>query len=423
MQRQNRFPGTLLLVLICGLTYSIQSTPQDRRSKSAKSGKATAQKVDPFLDPASGPITLPKLLDLLQRIKEDIETEGRVLRAISIRGFSSPLTPESVEQINAAGGSPKLLDLLREKAPPPPPMPEKKEEPTGSLTLQCGPAECEISVQGGKSISTKEGSVTISGLKLGEVVVDYKKPGYFSQQRKATVKSPQDAPVMVELEPGNNTQLEFGKRLFKAMMDALGGEETMQKDSASFAGSGSATFFDTGGSGTEWNLTLMFYPNKATLDIKNSGGAIKLECQGEACQLQPGSKLLGKRVKPGGAQNLETALRQFRKYHLPAILNRMSSTKTRLLAKTGSVPASADQHLQIEASSETYDVLLNPQLLPAVITFTSKTGLGSGLSIGFADYTELGATRYPRTTEIKLPEGKQGLRVHLDQLTSQTGPK
>ena len=36
--------------------------------------------------------------------------------------------------------------------------------------------------------------------------------------------------------------------------------------------------------------------------------------------------------------------------------------------------------------------------------------------ISFDDYTEVGKSHYPRTTEIKLPDGKQGLRIHFDQI-------
>src|SRR5262245_22907868 len=139
--------AALLSLLLCGLTYPNPGGPQARRPP-AKSEKGTPQRIDPFLDPASGPITLPKLLELLQRIKEDIETEGRILRAIDSRGVSFPMTAENVEQIKAAGGSSRLLDLIRRKAPSPPLNLIPKEEPKGSLTLQCRPAECEISIQG-----------------------------------------------------------------------------------------------------------------------------------------------------------------------------------------------------------------------------------------------------------------------------------
>jgi hypothetical protein len=115
------------------------------------------------------------------------------------------------------------------------------------------------------------------------------------------------------------------------------------------------------------------------------------------------------------AQELETALRQFQTYQLPAVLERMISNKTQLSAKTADVPASREQHLRVEGNGLKYEIVLNSQLLPVLITLESKTGLDSGLSIGLSDYAALGASKYPRITEIKFPDGRRGIRVKLEQ--------
>ena len=429
MLKRNRFRyrGRVQAVLLCVFLIGASTSSAQRGQKRPVPARQTPrQTLDPFLDPASGPVTLAKLLDLLQWVREGIQTEGRILLAIEARGVGFPMTPANAQIIAAAGGSLKLKELLERKAPPPPPPPPPppvEKEPTGALTVQCEPAECEITVRGGPpSLDTKNGTARISGLKLGEALVDILKPGYLDQHRAVAIKSGADDFLHVTLEPDANTQAEFGARFFKAMVAAAGGE-AIQKDLAVFSATGSATLFDTAGSGTEWNLTVTFHPGQATLEAKNSAGGLKLECRGETCQAQPAGKLFAKRLSREQAQILETNLRQFRTYQFAALLDRMTSAGMQATAKTANVPGSGEQRLRLEGKSEAYNIALDAQLLPRFIIFESKTGLGSGLTLGFADYAVVGASRYPRTTEIKFPDGKQGLRVRFGQFGSQSGAK
>jgi hypothetical protein len=422
-----RYRGRVQAVLLCVFLIGVSTSSAQRGQKRPVPARQTPrQTLDPFLDPASGPVTLAKLLDLLQWVREGIQTEGRILLAIEARGVDFPMTPANAQIIAAAGGSLKLKELLERKAPPPPPPPPPppvEKEPTGALTVQCEPAECEITVRGGPpSVGTKNGIARISGLKPGEALVDILKPGYLDQHRAVAIKSGADDSLQVALEPNANTQAEFGARLFKAMVAAAGGE-AIQKDLAVFSATGSATVFDTAGSGTEWNLTVSFRPGQATLEAKNSAGELKLECRGETCQAQSGGKLFAKRLSREQAQILETNLRQFRTYQFAAFLNRIISAGMQATAKTANVPGSGEQRLRLEGKSEAYNIALDAQLLPTFITFESKTGLGSGLTLGFADYAMVGASHYSRTTEIKFPDGKQGLRVRFGQFGSQAGAK
>jgi hypothetical protein len=416
--------GLLPLILSGLLVYGVSSSGAGQGKPAPKSPQT---RIDPSLDPASGPVTLPKLLNLLDLMKQRIQTEGRIVLIIQARGVDFPMTPDHVEQIKAAGATSKLISVLMEKAPTPPSPPAQPAPPpqpqTGSVSAQCRPAECEVSVQGGPYVGTKDSVATISGLTLGDVVVDFRKTGYLGQQRTASVKIQPGEPVIVELQPTQDTQAEFGARLFKAMLDALGGEDAVRKNLQSFSATGSATCYDPDGARTEWNLTASFHPKKATFDAKSSAGALRLECTGETCQPQSPGKLFGKRLPRDKSQKVETDLRQFRSYHLAAILERIMSAKAALSAKTADLPAHSDQHLRVESNGEKYEIVLNAQLLPTLITFESKTGLDSGLSIGLADYKPLGNSQYPRVTEIKFPDAKQGLRVQFDQAAPQDAAK
>ncbi len=413
----------LAVLLAAGWGAPFLAFPQARPQPSPS--KKSRPAVDDFLNPASGPLSLPKLLELLRLVKEDIETEGRLLRAIEARGIDFPMSSANTARIVNAGGSEKLRQLLQTKAPtaaPPAGATKKPEEIPGSLEVQCEPVECEVSVQGGTPVSSDNGVARVSGLKAGELFVDVRKSGYIGQQHPVTVKPGAAASLAVQLDPDGNTKTAFGTRLFQAMIAAAGGD-SRQKDFASISATGAATLFDNAGTASEWNLTVSFRSNLDTFEAKSAAGEFKLECRGETCQAQTGGRLFGKRLSREQAQALETAFRQFRSLHFDAFLDRLVAAKLQATATSATIPASGEQHLRLEGASDLYEVTLNTDLLPAFIAVQSKTGLGSGLALAFADYSPVGASRYPRSTEIKFPDGKQGLRVRLGAVNSAPAAK
>jgi hypothetical protein len=123
------------------------------------------------------------------------------------------------------------------------------------------------------------------------------------------------------------------------------------------------------------------------------------------------------------AQILETNLRQFRTYQLASLLDRMVTAGMQPTARIAILSGSAEQRLRLEGTSEACIISLDAQLLPTLITFESRTGLGSGFAVGYDDYALMGRSYYPRTTEIKFPDGKQGLRVRLSQLRPPVGAR
>ena len=83
--------AVLLCTILIGAAVSSAQSGQKRPVPATQTPRQT---LEPFLNPASGPVTLAKLLDLLQRVREGIETEGRILLAIEARGvdtFPDPL--------------------------------------------------------------------------------------------------------------------------------------------------------------------------------------------------------------------------------------------------------------------------------------------------------------------------------------------
>ena len=413
MRRSNLgFCGLVLAVHVAASTHAF--------------GQSAARR-DPFVDPASGPLSLKEVLDLVNSVKQGVESEGRVIRAIDARGVDFTFTVQSQSRLEQAGASARVTDLVRKKAPapvstpapppspPPPPATPPPVQPTGTLTLHCEPSECEVSVEGGPVISTTHGSVSIPGLKIGEVVVDVRKQGYFGQQPSLVIRANLETSLAVTLEPDNPTRAEFGKRLFEAMRQAVGGTADHRAQLA-FSTTGSATVIDRAGTSSEWNFSAAFRPGQASLEVRGVAGRLKLDCRGETCQANSGKKPAIKGLSPEHTLAVETGLRQFRSWQFAALADRLFSDEMRPTSKSADLTGSVEQSLRLEGRNEAFDVTLDKRLLPATVTVESKSGLDVGFTIGFADYVTLGSSQYPRTTEIKLPSSKQGVRIRLDDV-------
>jgi hypothetical protein len=162
---------------------------------------------------------------------------------------------------------------------------------------------------------------------------------------------------------------------------------------------------------------------------ESSAGNVDYLCSGQRCsERKKGHFALrgSKGVQSAVAVTLEANLRAFAQYHLGPVLQSLLSPSVRLEATTANDKPEADQHLRAELSDTVYNLTLGPDLLPSVVEYESKMGLGSGLRILFSDYGNItgaekakdGSTlRYPRHTTIRLPDSEQhGIEVKLDKI-------
>ena len=279
------------------------------------------------------------MMEFLQEVRDDTQTEGRIIVIVNARGVDFPLTAETEKQLRGAGASTRVLAAVRAKAP-----------------------------------AAKE-------------------------------------------EADESRQAASGAKLFDGMVKTLGGEAGIGPSLNHFSIGGSVTSFDAAGSSTNWNLTAVFYGNRAEFTAESSAGQLKLNCTGETCNAVPDSRL-----KSDDAQKLETNLRHFRNYQFAALIRRMMMEKTRVMAKSVTVPTAGEQHLRVECGGESYDILLDGRMLPLLVTVESRSGLGSGITIAFDDFAALGSSRYPKATDVKLPGANQGIRVRLDRIEPVAAP-
>jgi hypothetical protein len=337
--------------------------------------------------------------------------EAALISTITKEGLSFKPTEEDLEAFRKKGGSEKLITAIknartppeREPPPPPPPPPPPKE---GRLTVGCQPAECNVSVNGGPFVSTKDG-VLPQTLREGLATVTVTKEDYEPDQKQqvADVKENKPARLDFTFKVSHAALERIGDRLFGQMMEALGGPAGL-KASKVVRGSGTLKSH-ADGKITEWDLA-------AFIDLPANGYFI-LSGRGQKYEVSRTDS--GFVWKPQGAEvrELEDCLRWIQDYQIANTVGRLQGTSFKMLA---------DQLVPVEGhpvviratnGSETYKIALDPEFRPSEITLES-TGLDSGLRILYTDYTKLGSSYYPRHAEVILPDAsRHGVVVQFGQ--------
>jgi len=94
----------------------------------------------------------------------------------------------------------------------------------------------------------------------------------------------------------------------------------------------------------------------------------------------------------------------------------------RFTSLTADSNSKKDQRLRAEAQDSIYEIVIGNDLLPSLVEYESKGGLGSGLKVSYADYIKVNDFRYPKRTTIRLPDvTQQGIEIRLDQVKPRTG--
>jgi hypothetical protein len=362
---------------------------------------------------ASGQTKMPlsKVQDLVNLVKAGDRTEQQAIYIINSDGVNFDASPENLNALRRLGASAAILEAIQKVAPPPAPV-------RGSLSVRCAPAECVVKIDGQSIGTTTHGQLVKDGLNLGEVVVDFEKEGYLTQQIAKVKITPQPGPVLsATLEPDDTTKAHNGKALYAAMLKALKVTDNL----GTFSGSGSATSYVKN---TQNDFDFSFDASTASqmeMLVKNARGSLIYECAGEKCgEKKKGHFILGsggKQLPQAMIEELEPNLRAFSEHNLTSVLESLAASAVQFQSTTGNVQGNPEQHLRAEARDRSYEVTLGSDLLPTAVAYESKAGLGSGLKITFGDYTELATGWYPRRTTIRFPDAEQhGIEVRLDKV-------
>jgi hypothetical protein len=345
----------------------------------------------------------------------------RILAAIQNRGVTFYPSPAEISQLQAAGATDELIQLIETKgakfkpAPPPP-----KPKIAGLLTLTCAPAECNVSVDGKPQGATQGGVKKIAGIVIGpqgSVVVDFSKDGYFGQQIVVPLQpgSP-ETPKPVTLQPTEAMQEKLGSQLFALLVARIGGEAGL-KDSQRFTGAGSAALYDATGQRSDWNFT-------ARLNGASASAYIEMEIK--LAQLKWRDAIKGAVVRSGGAGKLKNTpvvkemaqnIQQYRDYQPAALLTALRSQTLKWISTSGEPSPSGPVTLKGAGSAGEYTLTVNANGLLDSVVYHPAAGRGPALSVQYGDYVPVGKGKAPKLFDLRYPDKlPHGLSLHYDLL-------
>ncbi len=361
---------------------------------------------DPFLN--GGPFTYDQVLKLagdspipLRRRKD----------AIQSRGVDFSLTSEQIDKLKAAGAPDDMLELIKSKAKPAAAAvvhAVPKPAPSGGMSVECNPAECEISLNGKSIGPTLGGKLEIAKLTPGKWVVDFRKDGYIGKQSTVTIEADRTAPALATLAPNGVTQEAFGAALFKKIIDAVGGEPGVQALS-SVQAVGSTTIWARDGSSVRWTLLLRNRPDRSIFQAR-AGAGILHEVAFIGNQYNTSKNLKGQ-----DALDLPTHFGFIRDAMLAAIISRLQNPEFKMTAASMSPPAGEEFSLFAERGTEKISVGVDSQLRPERVRITTATGVGSA-TITYADYFKGDKAYWPKTLQIKPDSWQHGIEVRFDSV-------
>ncbi len=313
--------------------------------------------------------------------------DGRLKQAVEKRGINGAVTDAQLAQLRAAGASPALLDAIRAKArPEPSPAPNASTRPTSRLTLQCAPAECEVLLNGKPVGSTREGMLELAGLTPGEAIVDFRRPGYLTEQIVVSLE-PNTARVRaIRLTPDVETMRKAGRELFRKLTERM----ASTPEPTPLTMTGTAILW-TEGKRSDWQLTGAVQPaaQSAFLEIQGAGLKWRATVKGAVVKSDGSRKLKGDAV----AMEMEKLVRIFSSCQPAELMKRFSAPGTAYLAMEAR-PDERNRQLKVQNGSETALIIVAPDGTPLRIDT-------DGWELTWADFERLDSGLYPRTFSVR----------------------
>jgi hypothetical protein len=339
--------------------------------------------------------------------------EGRLKEAIEARGIGFAPTASELEQLRKAGASPDILQLIRQKAQASQRLPSSQVPATGTLALQCAPAECDILLNGIAAGRTQNGSFEMKH-GPGQVVIDFTKSGYEGQQLVISLRAGARAATSVALSPTHQMEVQIGRSVFAKMLDRFGGSGGLTS-AVTIAAAGNARLWQAGGQRTDWEALarLKISSNMALIELSGAGLRWWTSVRGSDSKSDGSGKLKGGPV----AFEMEKLVRLFRDFQPAALIGRIQAQAMELSSKSAAPDHSGQILLRSASATEAYVFSLDRDATPKRVVYESTSGLGSGLEVTYADYGPLGETIYPRTIAFRFPDQAQhGIELRFDEV-------
>jgi hypothetical protein len=329
-----------------------------------------------------GPYTLPEILEGLnaQRDHAQIDLEELVRK----RGVTFECTPELAKVLRDFGASDGLLARIPSKPlPPPPPI-------SGSLTIRCGPVDCEVVVNDRYYGATRNGATTIPGLPTGSTTIAVFRDGFENASRAIELTENQSSDQTFALKPSHAQQELAAQRMFAAVVSSLGGFSGID-ELQSFTLAGTLELETSGNKSGSMKMSIGPAAEGRTLSLQSDAG---IRCS---------VLLFGKSVpeckgrKGAPEPQVSLAAELWRRSTFPAVLSVFLNSNLMMAQSQESTV------LNISSATESSSLTLDDQHRP--IEFNRRSTETSPVieQVQFAEYAEYKGALYPRKVVVTRP--------------------
>jgi hypothetical protein len=359
-------------------------------------------------------ISLQSLLTFLAGSGGDHSSEAMAIKLIEMHGLSFRPTAEDLEKLRKASASEDFLKAIETAVTP---VPVVKQ---GRLAVACEPVDCEVRVSGNLIGTTTRGEIPWITLPEGKVIVSAAKTNYDPIQGKQEVLIRQNELTRIKFRfKISRTVLKAtGAKLFQEMRrslharenDAGGGAPTEQKGNALRA-AGTLYLHDSAGHCTLWPVAAWFKEgHEARFELSRLPAQLQeryvltMTVTGHSWDRSPPAK---------EAHELEAGIHLIADAQLTRLMERLDDPGLTMEAVEAPLGGEVTSAFRAAGASETYLITLDAANRPSEVKTESPVP-GSSLRMLYSDYVLQGSFYYPKTTQIILPDGAQGIEARFD---------
>jgi hypothetical protein len=353
---------------------------------------------------------LQSLLTFLGSSEGDHSSEAMAIKLIEMHGLGFRPTADDLEKLRKASASEDFLKAIETAGTPAPVVKQ------GRLAVGCEPVDCEVWVSGNLIGTTTRGEIPWITLPEGKVIVSAAKTNYDPIQAKQEVPIRQNelTRVKFQFKISRAGLMATGAKLFQQMRgsiragegEAARGASTEQEGNA-LRVAGTLYLHDSAGHCTVWPVEAWFREgHEARFELSRfyERYVLTMTATGHSWDRTPPAK---------EARELEAGIRLIADGQLPRLIERLDDPGLTMAAVDAPVGSEVAPVFQAGGGSQTYRITLDAAYRPSEIQAESPVP-GSGLRMLYSDYVLQGSAYYPKTTQIILPDGVQGIEARFD---------
>lgn len=361
-------------------------------------------------------ISLDSLLEILKKYGGNEDAQAMAVGLIRIYGLGFRPSPQDMEKLRAASASVNLLEAIETAKLPPPPKPVPKQ---GLLAVSCEPVDCDVSLDGRSIGSTSHGHLPWISHLEGPVSVSATKANYEATQEgmEAAIRPGELTRIAFHLKLTRARLLEIGAQRFQRMRQSIrphsesnandaAARPISENDGDAVRAAGTLYLHGPDGRCVVWSVVAWF----------GRGRAARFEL----------SRLREKRIlistetgyswdrafHGNDARELEGSLRLLVAGQLPELMQQLSVPDLTMIAPDSGETLPA---FRAEGKSQSYSVALDLAYHPSRITIETADAL-SAHTIFYSDYVGIRGGFYPKTTQIMLSDGVEGIEARFDTI-------